>query len=101
MHSTLGNDSDNGQSGPVARLIKERIEAALSPKTLVIQDDSASHAGHAGHKHEGESHFSLTIMAKAFQNESRINREKMVHRALGDLLPDRIHALKLTLSPTE
>ncbi|MFT8736282.1 MAG: BolA family protein [Zymomonas mobilis] len=84
---------------PVASLIKARLEAAFSPKKLIIEDDSNKHAGHAGHQHRSESHFTVTVVAQAFENESRISRERMVHKALGDLLPDRIHALRLKLSP--
>lgn len=83
---------------PVARLMKERLEAAFSPEKLIIEDDSNKHAGHAGHPHRNESHFTVTLVAQAFENESRISRERLVHKALSDLLPDRIHALRLKLS---
>ncbi|MCA1956015.1 BolA family protein [Zymomonas sp.] len=93
----MSSPSDNNEA-PIARLIRKRLEAAFSPETLVIEDDSNKHAGHAGHPHRSESHFTVTLVAQAFENESRISRERMVHKALGDLLPDRIHALRLKLS---
>ncbi|MFT8554709.1 MAG: BolA family protein [Zymomonas mobilis] len=92
----MTSPSDNNE-GPVTRLMRERLEAAFSPEALVIEDDSNKHAGHAGHPHRSESHFTVTLVSQAFENESRISRERMVHKALSDLLPDRIHALRLKL----
>ena len=80
--------------GPVAREIETRLVAALAPDHLEIVDDSEAHRGHAGHRGTGESHFTVRLTAAAFAGQSRIGRQRLVYRALGDLMaPDRIHAL--------
>jgi BolA protein len=85
----------------VANEIRARL-ARLEPQRLELVDDSARHAGHAGARPEGESHFRLLIVADAFSGRSRIERQRMVHGALGDLLRTDVHALSITaLSPTE
>lgn len=80
--------------GPVAREIETRLVAALAPDRIEIIDDSDSHRGHAGHRGSGESHFTVRLTASAFAGQSRIGRQRLVYKALGDLVaPDRIHAL--------
>ena len=76
--------------------------AALAPTRLELIDDSARHAGHAGARPEGESHFRLTIVAAAFAGKSRLERHRLVFAALGDLLQTDVHALAITaLTPAE
>jgi len=85
----------------VATEIRARLEV-LQPTRLELTDDSARHQGHAGARPEGESHFRLLIVADAFTGQSRIERQRMVYRALGDLLATDVHALSITaLSPAE
>lgn len=81
--------------GPVESQINQRLSAALSPHRLLVSNDSASHHGHAGDDGSGESHFSVTIVAPAFAGKSRVERQRMVNHALGDLLRDSIHALAI------
>lgn len=81
--------------GPVETQINQRLAAALSPDQLLVSNDSASHHGHAGDDGSGESHFSVTIVAPAFAGKSRVERQRMVNHALGDLLRDSIHALAI------
>lgn len=86
----------------VAQAIRERLTAAFAPIRLDLVDESARHAGHAGARPEGESHFRLTIVAPAFAGRNRIERQRMVFAALGDLLPTEIHALSISaLAPAE
>jgi BolA protein len=85
----------------VANEMRARL-ARLEPKRLELADDSARHAGHAGARAEGESHFRLVIVADVFTGRSRIERQRMVYDALGDLLRTDVHALSITaLSPAE
>lgn len=72
--------------------MRERL-AVLAPQALEIFDDSAAHAGHA--HANGGGHYRLVITAPCFQGQSRIARHRIIHRALGDLLPARIHALAI------
>ena len=80
-------------TGPVATEIEARLQAALSPERLAVIDDSNQHRGHAGHDPRGESHFTIEIVAAAFAGQNRVQRHRLVNRALADLLRDRVHAL--------
>ncbi len=85
----------------VAKQIRARL-AGLEPQRLELVDESARHAGHAGARPEGESHFRLLIVAHGFTGRSRIERQRMVYAALGDLLRTDVHALSITaLTPAE
>ncbi len=80
--------------GERAHEIERRLVAALNPAAVQVIDDSDDHSGHAGHSGEGESHFSVRLTSAAFVGKSRIDRQRAVYTALGDLMaPDRIHAL--------
>ena len=82
--------------------IELNINKALRPLRLEIEDESHRHAGHAGARPEGESHFRLVVVAEAFEGKSRVERQRMVYAALKELMESRIHALSLaTLAPAE
>ena len=74
-----------------------RLNAAFSPRRLVIVDDSERHRGHAGFQEGGESHWFVAIAAPAFSEMSRIERHRAVHSALGPEIVGRIHALQLKI----
>ena len=82
-------------TGPVAREIAQRLTAALAPTRLAVTNDSAKHRGHAGDDGSGESHFTVEIEAPAFAGMSRLERQRAVNKALGELMRDRIHALAI------
>jgi BolA protein len=82
-------------TGPVATEMLARLKAALAPSHVELVDDSEAHRGHGGHNPAGESHFSLRIESPAFAGKSRLERQRMVHAALGDLLDQRVHALSI------
>jgi BolA protein len=82
-------------TGPVAREITRRLNESLSPTRLELTDDSAKHHGHSGHNPEGESHFSLLIESAAFAGHNRVARQRLVYRALGELMDARVHALAI------
>jgi BolA protein len=83
-------------TGPIAAEMRRRLEAALKPTALVLRDDSEQHRGHGGYNPAGESHFSLEIESAAFIGKSRVERQRLIHAALGDLLRERVHALSIT-----
>ena len=86
----------------VAPVMQRKLEDGLKPARLEINDDSHRHAGHAGHNPEGESHFSIVVVADAFAGKSRVDRHRMVNALLADELAGRVHALALTtLTPDE
>ncbi|MFO1240658.1 MAG: BolA family protein [Sphingomonadaceae bacterium] len=82
-------------SGPVSQEIEMRLRAAFAPVRLVVSNDSAKHHGHSGDDGSGESHFTVEIEASAFAGVSRLERQRMVNRALGDLPGQRVHALAI------
>ncbi len=86
----------------VADTIRSKLRDALSPGSLVIEDESAQHAGHAGARPGGESHFRVTIVSAAFASRSRIERQRMVYGILAEELAGPVHALALvTRTPEE
>jgi len=82
-------------NGPVASEMLRRLRAALAPSRVELVDDSEAHRGHGGYNPAGESHFTLRIESAAFAGKSRIERQRMVHAALGDLLEESVHALSI------
>jgi BolA protein len=81
-------------TGPVATEMLRRL-TALSPTRLELTNDSEAHRGHGGYDPAGESHFSLRIESPAFAGKSRVERQRMVYSALGDLMIERVHALTI------
>lgn len=82
-------------TGPIALEIERLLTEALAPTHLAVINDSASHAGHMGDDGTGESHFTVEIESAAFAGQSRLNRQRMVNRVLGDLPGQRVHALAI------
>jgi BolA protein len=85
--------------------VRERIEAILrgrfQPARLEIRDDSAAHAGHAGAA-SGGGHYDVLIVSAEFEGKSLLDRHRLVHDALRDLIGREIHALALkTRAPSE
>ncbi len=86
----------------VADTIREKLVTGLRPARLDIVDISAQHAGHAGARPGGESHFEVAIVSPAFEGKSRVERQRLVHGILADELAGPIHALSLsTRTPEE
>lgn len=85
----------------VAARIRERL-AMLDPVDLDLVDESSQHAGHAGWKPGGGTHWRLTIVSPRFAGQPTVARHRMVYQALGELMQDPIHALAITArSPEE
>jgi len=86
----------------IAPVMRQKLEDALAPTRLAIEDDSHRHAGHAGHNPDGESHFSITVVSEAFAGKSRVERHRMVNAVLAEELAGKVHAMALTtLTPDE
>jgi BolA family transcriptional regulator, general stress-responsive regulator len=86
---------EQAATGPIATEMLRRLNSALSPMRVELTDDSVKHRGHAGYNPAGESHFTLEIQSEAFAGCSRVERQRMVYKALGDLMHDRVHALQI------
>jgi BolA protein len=80
----------------VADTIRQKLTSAFSPLELVVEDDSARHAGHSGSRPGGETHFSVRIVSPAFAGVSRIERQRRIYAVLADELSGRVHALVLS-----
>jgi len=86
---------DTTATGPVATEMLKRLNSALSPSRIELTDDSEQHRGHGGYNPAGESHFSLDIESEFFTGKSRVERQRLVYRALGELMHERVHALQI------
>lgn len=76
--------------------MRERL-AVLTPSRLEIIDESEDHRGHSGYREGGQSHFRIRMDSSAFAGLSRLQRHRLIHDTLGDIVP-RIHALALELA---
>lgn len=86
----------------VAEIIHQKISARLSPSRLDVKDESHLHAGHAGAREGGQSHFRVMIVTDQFEGLSRVARQRLVNDILREELAGPIHALTLkTLTPQE
>lgn len=82
-------------TGPIEQEMRALLTAALEPTMLDIVNDSASHAGHMGDDGTGESHFTIHVESAKFAGVSRLQRQRMVNAALGDIPGTRVHALAI------
>ena len=90
----------SGHAHPVEIAMRERL-LALQPLALELEDESAQHAGHAGSRPSGGSHWRLAIVSEAFRGKTPVARHRMVYEALGDLMKRDIHALRIEASAPE
>ena len=87
--------------GNIAREIERLLREAFLPVHLVVEDDSAKHAGHAGAA-SGGGHYNVEIVSPAFAGKNRLARHRMVYDALHSLWPAAIHALAIrAVTPEE
>ena len=83
------------EKGPAQIEMEKLLTAAFAPTHLAVINDSASHHGHSGDDGSGESHFTVEIESTAFSGVSRVMRQRMVNKALGDIPGERVHALAI------
>ncbi len=82
--------------------IRQKIEGALDVVRLEVVDDSARHAGHAGARPEGETHFQVLVISPEFAGLSRLERQRRINDILKEELEGAIHALSIkALTPDE
>jgi len=86
----------------VAQRITEKITKALKPVEISVEDESHLHAGHAGARPEGETHFRLTVVSDQFTGLSLVRRHRLINETLAEELQGPVHALAIkALSPDE
>ena len=90
------------ETGPIAAEMLRRLNSALQPARVELIDESEQHRGHGGYNPAGESHFTLRIESQAFDGKSRVERQRLIYAALGDLMESRVHALSIrAIAPGE
>lgn len=78
------------------------LKAAFAPTELSLADDSSRHAGHAGARPGGETHYRLRLVSGAFEGLSRVARQRLVYHTLREEFETGLHALSLDLkTPSE
>lgn len=83
---------------PTKDVITEKLTRAFTPESLEVVDESHLHAGHAGHRPEGETHFRVYIVSDSFRGKSRVDRHRMINQALSSELAGSVHALAIHAS---
>ena len=83
---------------PVKNEIAEKLSGAFAPQSLDVQDESDRHAGHAGARPGGETHFRVYIVSEAFRGKSRVERHRMINQTLSGELAAGVHALAIHAS---
>ena len=78
--------------------IHQILSDAFQPTVLDVVDDSHKHAGHAGARPEGETHYTVIITAAAFEGLSRIARQRAVMDVLKPEFDSGLHALSIKAS---
>ena len=76
-------------------VITEKLQRAFVPESLRVEDESHLHAGHAGHRPGGQTHFRLYIVSEAFRGKGRLDRHRMINAALAAELAGGVHALAI------
>ncbi len=77
--------------------IRQRLTKAFAPTHLEVLNESALHAGHSGDDGSGESHWRIVIAAEAFAAQTRLQRHRSIHAAIGPDVIARIHALAIEI----
>ena len=78
--------------------IAEKLATAFAPQSLDVVDESHEHAGHAGARPGGQTHFRVHIVSEAFRGKSRIERHRMINQTLSGELAGSVHALAIHAS---
>jgi BolA protein len=78
--------------------IHDKLTTAFAPQSLRVIDESHLHAGHAGHRPGGETHYRVHIVSDAFKGKSRVERHRMINAALAAELQAGVHALAIHAS---
>ena len=86
---------------PRAARIEALLRQHLAPALIRVQDDSQQHAGHAGARPGGQTHYSVLLVSDGFHGQTRIARSRAVHALLGPEFQAGLHALALTLRTPE
>jgi BolA protein len=85
-----------------ASRIEQLLKKQFAPQEILLSDESAKHAGHAGARPGGETHYRLRLVSGAFTGLSRVARQRLVNEALAEEFALGLHALSMELkAPNE
>jgi BolA family transcriptional regulator, general stress-responsive regulator len=94
--------SPSDREATIAERMRAKLTAALEPERLEIEDQSHLHAGHAGWREGGETHFSIKVASARFSGKGRLERHRMVYALLSEEIAGGVHALAIeALAPGE
>jgi BolA protein len=82
-------------------VIAEKLTQAFAPERLDVIDESHLHAGHAGARAGGETHYRVYIVSQAFRGKSRVDRHRLVNATLASELQGGVHALAIRAAAPE
>ena len=81
-----------------AQQLHTQLQSTLQTFFLEVEDESASHAGHAGSDGSGQgTHFRVRIGSQAFMGLSRVARHRLVYDALQQFVDQGLHALAIEI----
>ncbi len=78
-----------------ADAITKKLTEAFAPQSLKVVDESAQHAGHAGSRPGGQTHFRVYIVAEIFKGMTRLQRHRLINQTLSTELASGVHALAI------
>jgi len=78
-----------------ADTITKKLTEAFAPQSLTVEDESAKHEGHSGHREGGQTHYRVYIVSQAFKGKTRIERHRMINGILSAELAGGVHALAI------
>lgn len=84
---------------PMRDAIVEKLTRRFAPDFLEVIDESHTHAGHAGWREGGETHFRVRIATRHFDGVRRLAQHRAVMDALGEEFAAGLHALALEILP--
>lgn len=77
--------------GPIELALRQKIEAALDPEVLDIENESHQHAV----AKNSETHFKAVIVTDGFGSLSRIDRQRKVLAAIEHEMAGGVHAFTM------
>lgn len=89
------HEQEKMKLGKTGQSIARKLRESLRPSELEVVDESGRHAGHAGARPEGETHFRIRVASAAFEGRSRIERHRIIHQILEEELAGGVHALAI------
>jgi BolA protein len=87
--------------GEISERVSKLLADRFQPTLLSVMDDSAMHAGHAGARAGGESHFTITVVSEQFAGHNAVARHRLVYDVLKPLMDEGLHALAITAKTPE